>query len=107
MVMNDEIMRIRDIIVDAVPAERIYLFGSYAYGTPSNDSDYDFYIVLQNDSVRPIDAIGNAYMAMRGLKRKPADILAGTAETFKRRSKQITLERTISQDGVLLYERGE
>ena len=107
MVMNDEIIKIRDIIVNAVPAVKIYLFGSYAYGKPDNDSDYDFYIVLPNDSMRPIDAIGNAYMAMRGMKRKPADILAGTEETFERRSKQITLERTISQDGVLLYERGK
>jgi hypothetical protein len=46
-------------------------------------------------------------MAMRGLKRKPADILAGTIETFNRRAKQQTLERTIAEKGVILYERKE
>jgi predicted nucleotidyltransferase len=27
-----------DIIVETVPVERIYLFGSYAYGAPEKDS---------------------------------------------------------------------
>jgi hypothetical protein len=39
------------------------------------------------------------------MKRKPMDILAGTLETFERRSRQITLERTIANEGVLLYEK--
>jgi hypothetical protein len=46
-----------------------------------------------------------AYLAMRGLKRKPADILAGTVDIFARRSKGITLERKIAREGVILYER--
>ena len=107
MVMTDEIREIRDTIVNAVPAEKIYLFGSYAYGNPNEDSDYDFYVVIPNDSMRPIDAIGSIYMAMCGMKRRPADILAGTTEIFERRSKQTTLERTIANDGVVIYERGE
>jgi hypothetical protein len=31
------------------------------------------------------------------MKRKPADILAGTTEIFEQRSKQLTLERTIAE----------
>jgi len=107
MVMTDEITKIKDIIIKAVPAERVYLFGSHAYGSPSDDSDYDIYVVVPNGIIRPLDAVGNIYMAMRGLKRRPADILAGTSETFERRSKQQTLERTIIEKGVLLYERRE
>jgi hypothetical protein len=48
--------------------------------------------------MRPLDAVGNIYMAMRGMKRKPADILAGTTEIFERRSKQLTLERTLAEN---------
>jgi hypothetical protein len=44
---------------------------------------------------------------MRGLKRKPMDVLAGTAETFERRKKQLTLERTIAEHGVVLYKKFE
>ena len=105
MVMSDVIVRIKDAIVDAVPTERIYLFGSYAYGAPSEDSDYDFYVVIPDGGMRPLDALGDIYMAMRGVGRTPTDILAGTMETFERRSKQLTLERTIAERGVILYER--
>ncbi|MDR2711862.1 MAG: nucleotidyltransferase domain-containing protein [Clostridiales bacterium] len=107
MVITDEIMKIKDTIVKTVPAEKIYLFGSYAYGTPNDDSDYDFYVVIPDNGMRPLDAIGDIYMVMRGMKRKAADILAGTREIFERRSKQLTLERTITEKGVLLYDRGK
>ena len=103
--MNDEIMEIKDIITNAVLVEKLYLFGSYANGTFNDNSDYDFYMVIPDNSIRPLDAINTAYMAMRGLKRKPIDILAGTVETFSRRSKGVTLERKIAQDG-LFYTNG-
>ena len=105
MVMSDEIVQIRDAIVGAVPTEKIYLFGSYANGTQNEDSDYDIYVVIQDRSIRPIVAIQSIYRSMRGMKRRPMDILAGTAETFERRSKQLTLERTITEEGVVLYAK--
>ena len=103
--MNAEILAIKDKIINAVPIEKLYLFGSYANGTQDDDSDYDFYMVIPDDNMRPLDAINQAYLAMRGLKRKPADILAGTAELFSRRSEGITLERKIAREGIVLYER--
>lgn len=103
--VNNEILNIKDVILSAVNVEKLYLFGSYANGVPNEESDYDFYMVIPNNSIRPIDAIGDAYMAMRGLKRKPVDILAGTSEGFARRCEGITLERKIAEEGVLLYER--
>ena len=103
--MDDEITKIKDIIVNAVPIEKLYLFGSYANGTQTENSDYDFYMVIPNDSMRPLDAINMVYLAMRGLKRKPVDILAGTVDIFLRRSQGVTLERKIAREGILLYER--
>ena len=57
MIINSEIEKIRDIIVATIPLEKLYLFGSYAYGTPNEDSDYDFYMVVPDGSVRPLEAI--------------------------------------------------
>ena len=31
--------------------ERVILFGSYAYGTPTEDSDIDLYIVTKNETI--------------------------------------------------------
>ena len=103
--MNNEVATIKDIIVNSVPVEKLYLFGSYATGEPNENSDYDFYVVIPNDSLRPVEAVQSIYRSFRGMKRKPIDILAGTVDTFERRSKQITLERTIADEGVLLYEK--
>ena len=107
--MNEQIQKeinfLKDKIVKTIPTEVIYLFGSYAYGTPNEDSDFDIYVVIPNGGLRPVEAVQSIYRSVRGMKRKPMDILAGTVETFERRSKQITLEHTIANEGVLLYEK--
>ena len=102
---NTELSAIIDKIICAVPVAKLYLFGSSATGNPTENNDYDLYMIVPNNSMRPLDAINAAYLAMRGLKRKPVDILAGTEEIFSRRSKGITLERKIAREGILLYER--
>ena len=43
---NEEIMQMKDRIVSQLSPLQVYLFGSYAYGTPGPDSDYDFYIII-------------------------------------------------------------
>ena len=105
MVITEEIEKIRDIIINTIPLEKLYLFGSYAYGTPNEDSDYDFYAVIPNDAIRPGEAIEKVYGAMWGVKRKPMDVLAGTVEIFDRRSKLLTMEKTIAEKGVILYDK--
>ena len=106
MTIPDEILEIKERIIAAVPTEKLYLFGSYAYGTPDEDSDYDFYVVLPNDcGLRPIEAAQGVYRSLRGMKRKPIDVLAGTVERFEWRSRHFTLERDVVEKGVLLYEK--
>jgi predicted nucleotidyltransferase len=43
--INDDILVIKDNILNTVgeTCEKIILFGSYAYGKPREDSDYDFF----------------------------------------------------------------
>ncbi|MCL2755089.1 MAG: nucleotidyltransferase domain-containing protein [Oscillospiraceae bacterium] len=105
MKINDEIKKIKDCILAAVDVEKLYLFGSYAYGTPHENSDYDFYMVIPNGSMRPIDAMHTARFAIWDLDVKPVDLLAGTVDIFARRSAGITIERKIANEGVVLYER--
>jgi len=105
MVINKEIEKIKDIILDTIPLEKLYLFGSYADGTSNENSDYDFYAVIPNDGMRPLEAIQKIYGVMWGVTKKPMDILAGTVEIFNRRSKLLTMERNIFEKGVLLYDK--
>jgi len=105
MEVSQEIRDIAEVIRQAVPAEQIYLFGSYAYGEPNEHSDYDFYVVIPDGSMRPIEAMQRAQHAVSPIRRKtrmPIDILAGTRNNFDEMKKMLTLERTIVRKGILL-----
>jgi predicted nucleotidyltransferase len=105
MFRNEEIQIIKDMILKCVDAEAIYLFGSYAYGMPNKDSDYDFYVLISDDSsLKPIDVIEKIYHSFNGI-RKSIDVLANYKTRFNERSVFATLERKIVREGILLYER--
>ncbi|MDR1869427.1 MAG: nucleotidyltransferase domain-containing protein [Treponema sp.] len=55
-VLNDDTIAIKDTILNTVgeTCEKIILFGSHAYGTPREGSDYDFFVVLKDDSEKPM-----------------------------------------------------
>jgi predicted nucleotidyltransferase len=65
-------------IVTALHPERVILFGSYAYGTPSDNSDVDLLVILETDA-RPADR----YLAVSRLIRPrpfPLDIVVKTPD---------------------------
>ena len=108
MVITQDIKTITETIRKAVPAEKIYLFGSYAYGTPHENSDYDFYVVVPDGTMRPMEAMQKAQLALARKMRRtiPIDILAATNSDFDHmRQKLNTVEKLVDQKGVLLYER--
>lgn len=73
-----ELKMIADTVCSVVNVEKIYLFGSFAYGEPKNDSDFDIYVLLTDKSVRPLKAVQTINMA---------------------------LDRIVASKGVSLYER--
>jgi predicted nucleotidyltransferase len=107
MKLSEEIFKIKDIILNSVDCEKIFLFGSYAYGTPTADSDYDFYVVLRDDSpIKPLDAMDAINIHLIDFDtRMPIDVLANYKNRFDYRSTQPTIERKIAHEGVILYER--
>jgi predicted nucleotidyltransferase len=103
--INREILNITEAIKQTVPVERIYLFGSYAYGTPNAYSDYDFFIVTPDDGINPIDVARNVRRAIAHIKRHtPVDIVTNSSSRFDELAKLPTLERTVAKEGMLLYE---
>jgi predicted nucleotidyltransferase len=104
--LTEEISIIVNVIRKTVDCERIYLFGSYGDGQPNESSDLDFYVVLPNDSDRPLEACQRIYRGLSNIKRrKPVDIIANYENVFAEMSQLPTLEKQIVQTGVLLYEQ--
>lgn len=51
MLTLEQIAQLRDRIADTLLPEKIYLFGSYALGTATDDSDIDLVVVMESDSM--------------------------------------------------------
>ena len=105
--INNDIIAIKDSILSKTgdKCEKIILFGSYAYGTPHKDSDYDFYVVLKDDAENPIRVMQKIYEFICDTNYTPVDVVANYKTRFEWRSTQPTLERTITEKGMVLYER--
>ncbi|MCO1604317.1 nucleotidyltransferase domain-containing protein [Desulfosporosinus nitroreducens] len=102
--IQDELETIKGIIIKTVPVAKIYLFGSYAAGVPNADSDLDLYVVMPESSdIREIDAMRLIHRAIRDKKTMPVDIVVGKENIFNKRKIAPTIERTIMEEGVVLY----
>jgi predicted nucleotidyltransferase len=67
---------IKSRIVEAVDPEKIILFGSYAYGKPSKDSDLDILVIMKSDLPRYKRSVP-IYRALAGILI-PKDIIVYT-----------------------------
>lgn len=104
---SEELKMITDAIVQTVDVEEIFLFGSFAYGIPNADSDFDIYVVLPDDGERPLKAVQKINLAIARMDIRAVDLIAGTVGQFYEKCKVPTLERTIMKKGVKLHDRQE
>lgn len=100
-----ELSEICRIIVQTVDADLIYLFGSYAYGTPTADSDYDLCVIIPDDSLRPVDAVKKIRKALYQIQTTSLDVVVYCKSNFQQRAKRLSLEKKIADDGILLFDR--
>jgi predicted nucleotidyltransferase len=100
-----ELEQITKAIVENIPVEEIYLFGSFAYGTPSEDSDIDLYLVFKDEmQMREHEALATARKVMFGIQNRSVDILGQRKQKFLYRSTGFaTIEKDVFQKGIKLY----
>ena len=102
--IQTELDKLKEIIINAIPVEQIFLFGSYAYGNPHKYSDLDLYVVLKDEvTMRDLDAGLQIAMAIARKKSMPVDIIAKKKKDFTERLDDITLERIVKRDGIRIY----
>jgi predicted nucleotidyltransferase len=100
-----EIMEmIKESVLKNVQAKCIYLFGSYAYGEPTEKSDIDIYIVIPDDSINISEIYGKIMVDLSIKKIFFVDLLLNRESVFNTRKNKNILERTICQKGKILYE---
>ncbi len=60
---------------------------------------------LLDENYDNIEQTNTAYCALIGMKRKPVDIVIGNKSLFERRKNLNSIEKIVTKEGVLLYER--
>ena len=100
---TNEINELKNRFVENLSPIRIYLFGSFAEGRQTEDSDFDFYIVVKDSEADLANLTTKAYKSIRRIKQRPVDILVGTQSRFEQRKNFPSVEKEVHQKGVLLY----
>ena len=103
MITREQINEITRRIVQSFQPEKVILFGSYARGNPTENSDLDLLII--KDSNIPRYKRGREIRKhLRGLKI-PVDLVVYTKdEIHKWRLVKTAFITTVMESGVVLYE---
>jgi predicted nucleotidyltransferase len=90
-------------IAAALKPEKIYLFGSHAWGTPTLDSDIDLFVIVKESEQPAYRRSREAYRSLRGI-REPFEVIVRTLSEVER-SKTVasSLVKKVLEHGKLLY----
>ena len=90
-------------IVAEIKPEKVFLFGSYAWGTPHPDSDLDLFVIVTSSDQPGYRRARAVYRCLRGIAI-PIDVVVQTHDEVARSSRVATsLTRKVLEQGKLLY----
>jgi len=109
MYSNEEIMQLVDLVAEVVDPDRIILFGSYAYGEPTDNSDIDL-LIIKNGKDFTIDDETQYAIAIHRARRhrqvKPRyDVFFGTDSQVEEIASNGGSYVDALQKGKVIYER--
>ena len=102
--LEERIGLIIDLILKNTPAKYIYLYGSYAYGNPTEKSDLDIYLVTSDNVVNTLEIYSKIMFDLSIKKIFFVDLLLNRESVFNKRRVENILEETIYNKGKLIYE---
>lgn len=95
---------VSDLVVNLDP-HAIYLFGSHARGEARQDSDYDLFVVVDDEIDKKKITLRNLYRFARE-NHLMADVIACRKNRFELLRNQVgSLSYEVNVDGVALYAR--
>jgi predicted nucleotidyltransferase len=105
MINKKTLEEIKNRLIKTYNPIAIYLFGSYAWGKPTKDSDLDLLIIIDKSDEKSYKRQDAAFDALFDLNFSK-DIIVYTKEEFDAYSRnKTTFGYKIKKDGTLLYAR--
>ncbi|OFX49468.1 MAG: hypothetical protein A2046_06785 [Bacteroidetes bacterium GWA2_30_7] len=103
MISQEQIQNVVNIIVNNFHPDKIILFGSYASGTATEDSDLDL-IVVKDTDLQPHKRAFDIWMKLKGILI-PMDILVYTKKEIEERiNEKFTFLFNALKNSRILYE---
>ena len=102
--LNDSILAdITQRLVAALNPQQILLFGSHAWGHPTDDSDADLLVVVEESDEPGYRLAQRAYRALYDV-RFPCDVVVHTRQEVERaKAVKASLVRKILDEGRVVY----
>jgi len=100
---DGKIETIKESILKYAAAKYIYLFGSYAYGTPTENSDIDIYAVLPDKYDNTTEIYAQIITDLGDKNIFFIDLLLVPESIFDSRKNRYILETTVFNKGKILY----
>jgi len=105
MITDEIIEEVKKRLIKTYNPIAIYIFGSYAWGTPTEDSDLDLLIVINQSDEKSYNRPRPGQRALFGLGISK-DMIIYTKEEFEKYScDATTLCYKIKNEGKVLYAR--
>ena len=102
---SDKLDTIKDIVLNSVDEDvikKVYLFGSYAYGEPNEDSDIDLCVVI-GDEYKRMEVYMDIAVNLFDNNIIPCDVIVYNENEFHGNSDGRGLINNIINKGDLLY----
>ncbi|MGL5278720.1 MAG: nucleotidyltransferase domain-containing protein [Cetobacterium sp.] len=103
MINLKQIEQVKERLVKEFHPKKIYIFGSYAWGTPNEDSDLDILVILEKCDNKILE-MRKGLKALRGIGFPKDLIVENELEFLGNAQKNHLIENEILNKGYLLYE---
>ena len=105
MITKDQIEQVKDRLVKTYDPLAIYIFGSYAWGNPTEDSDLDLLVVVDQYKHDRFRDMAEGHKSLIGLMISK-DILLFTKEQFEESiADDLSLCHRVFKEGDQIYAK--
>ncbi|MCB1157522.1 MAG: nucleotidyltransferase domain-containing protein [Leptospiraceae bacterium] len=95
-------------ILSIFTPEKIILFGSYAYGNPTQDSDIDIFIILKDSKLPRYKRARELRKLFRNYEKIEFDfVIYKSSEVDEWKDVHLSFVNTVLEKGKVIYERQE
>ncbi|OYW72958.1 MAG: hypothetical protein B7Z37_23425 [Verrucomicrobia bacterium 12-59-8] len=91
------------LLVAEFQPEQVWLFGSYAWGEPTEDSDLDLLVLVRDAEATSIQHVRQARRCLRSIDMAKDVLLQSKASFDRYKDVRASMSHQIAREGVLMY----